>query len=126
LNNNILPTNQHTLLGFTLYYTARQKDQHKSTGSEAALKMMMKLIPLVTNLLAQNADVPVIIVLCQSVSPTKLCPTLPVDTTRSYAQLLCQILFSMHQKEWYKSRVNFINILCMPFAPIFLHQQLQS
>ena len=35
--------------------------------------------------------------LVQSVSPTKLHPTLPVHTTRRYAQLLCCKLWSVHQ-----------------------------
>ena len=35
---------------------------------------------------------------CHSVSPTKLCPNLPVHTTRSYAQLLHFMLYAMCKK----------------------------
>jgi len=36
--------------------------------------------------------------LAQSVSPTKLYPTLPAYTTRSHAQLLCFNLYARHVK----------------------------
>ncbi len=50
-----------------------------------------------TNLLSQSANVPIIIFLPHSVSPTKLWPTLPIQTARKYTQLLCYTLCAVRQ-----------------------------
>jgi len=50
-----------------------------------------------TNLLAKSATVPAVIILSHSDSPTKLQPTLPEKTTRSYAQLLRPLFFAVRQ-----------------------------
>jgi hypothetical protein len=39
----------------------------------------------------------VVILLCRLVSPTKLRPTLPLQTTRKYAQLICCTLCAVRQ-----------------------------
>jgi hypothetical protein len=60
-----------------------------------------------TNLLAQSANtlvviflVPAVILLCHSVSPTKLWPTLPIQTTRKYAQLLCVVHLALYPSKF--------------------------
>ena len=40
---------------------------------------------------------------CNSLSPTKLCSTLIVQTTRSYAQILCRMFYAVHLKVQCKS-----------------------
>ncbi len=67
--------------------------------TKTALKMLVKLTfgSNFTNLLAQSANAPSENVLRCPVSPTKLCPTLPVNTTRIYIQLLCFMLYNMSQ-----------------------------
>jgi hypothetical protein len=50
-----------------------------------------------TNLKVQIANAPSVILLHQSVSPTKLRPTSPVHSTRKYAQVLYYMLIT----EWY-------------------------
>jgi len=57
-----------------------------STGAKAACRTSMKLTPKVnfTNLLTKTTNVRVVIVLPNSISPTKLYLTLPVHTTRSH------------------------------------------
>jgi len=62
--------------------------------------MVMKLTA--SNLLLQSADAPAVILLrkcsifyaIHALSPTKPCLTLPENTTISYAQLLCFILYA--------------------------------
>ena len=58
------------------------------------------------NPLAQSANAPANGVWhkrCNSVPPTKLCPSLPAHTTGSLAQLLRSMVYAMHQKYQRKS-----------------------
>ena len=59
-----------------------------------------------TNPLALSANAQAHKVWCEryhSVSPIKLLPTLPVNTTRSYAQLLCSMLSAVCKKDQHRS-----------------------
>jgi hypothetical protein len=47
------------------------------------------------NLMEQSTNAPEVAVLGHTVSPTKLCPTLPVNTTRNYNKLLCSMLYTV-------------------------------
>jgi hypothetical protein len=67
--------------------------------------MLLQLVRLLlgvnfTNLLAHSPIAPTVIVLCHSVPPTKLCPTLPLNSTRSYAQLLNLTLYASDVQQY--------------------------
>jgi len=70
-----------------------------SSRAKAACRTLMKLTLGVdfTNILSQSANVPAVIILLHSVSPAKLCQTLPANTIGNYAQFLRFTLYALFQ-----------------------------